>query len=67
MKASARRSLKWGPLPPNDVGRFAHHIREGEGRKIGKDGVQGGDTRPCPLIDNMSPAHMFQKVLLTYS
>ena len=25
-------SLKWGPLPPNEVGRITQHIREGEGK-----------------------------------
>ena len=31
--------LKWGPFPPNEVGRIVQHIRKGEGRKEGKDGV----------------------------
>ena len=25
--------LKWGPFPPNEVGRIAQHVRKGEGRK----------------------------------
>ena len=25
--------LKWGPLPPNEFGTVAQHIRKGEGRK----------------------------------
>ena len=29
--------LKWGPIPPNEVGRVAQHIRKGEGRKEAKD------------------------------
>ena len=29
--------LKWGPLPPNEVGRVAQHTRKGEERKDGKD------------------------------
>ena len=24
--------LKWGPFPPNEVGRIAQHVRKGEGR-----------------------------------
>ena len=31
-------SLNWGPLPPNEVGRIAQHVRKGEGRKQGKKG-----------------------------
>ena len=23
--------LKWGPLPPNELGRIAQHVRKGEG------------------------------------
>ena len=26
-------SPKWGPLPPNQVGRIAQHVRKGEGKK----------------------------------
>ena len=29
-------------LPPNEVGRIAQHVRIGEGRKDGKDGVGMG-------------------------
>ena len=29
--------LKWGPLPPNYVGRIAQHVRKGDGRKGGRD------------------------------
>ena len=29
--------LKWGPFPPNEIGRIAQHVREGEGRNQGKD------------------------------
>ena len=29
--------LKWGPFPPDEVGRIVQHVRKGEGRK-------GGDT-----------------------
>ena len=25
--------LKWGPYPPNEVGRIAQHVSKGEGRK----------------------------------
>ena len=25
--------LKWGPFPPNEVGRIEQHVRKGEGRK----------------------------------
>ena len=31
--------LKWGPFPPNKVGKMAQHVRKGDGRKEGKDGV----------------------------
>ena len=31
-------ALKWGPFPPNEVGRIAQHFKTGEGRKKGKDG-----------------------------
>ena len=31
--------LKWGPLPPNDVGKIAQYFRKGEGRNDGKDGI----------------------------
>ena len=31
--------LKCDPLIPNDIGRIAQHIMEGEGRKEGKDEV----------------------------
>jgi hypothetical protein len=31
--------LKWDPLPPNEVGRIAEHVRNGKIRKIGKSGV----------------------------
>jgi hypothetical protein len=27
------------PLPPNEVDRIAQHIKKGEGRQEGKDGV----------------------------
>ena len=27
------------PFPPNEGGRMAQHVRKGEGRKEGKDGV----------------------------
>ena len=30
--------LKWGPLHPDEVGRIAQHVGEGEGKKDGKDG-----------------------------
>ena len=30
--------LKWGSIPPNEVGRIAQHVRKGEGRKE-RDGV----------------------------
>ena len=30
--------LKWGPLPPNEVGRITQHIRNGRGRKEGRCG-----------------------------
>ena len=31
--------LKWGPLPPNEIGRIAQHVSNGKGGKEGKDGV----------------------------
>jgi hypothetical protein len=31
--------LKLGLFPPNEVGRIAQHLRKGEGKKEGKDGV----------------------------
>ena len=31
-----RHRLKWGPFPPNEVGRIAQHVRKGEGRKYFK-------------------------------
>ena len=36
---STSHRLKWGPFPPNEVGRIAQHVRKGEGKKEGKDGV----------------------------
>ena len=30
-------SLKWGPFPPNEVSRIAHHLRKGEERKEGRN------------------------------
>ena len=30
--------IKWGPLPPTEVGRTAQHIREGEGLKERRKG-----------------------------
>ena len=30
--------LKWGPFPPNEVGRIAQHVTMGDRRKDGKDG-----------------------------
>ena len=29
--------LRWVSLPPNEVGRIAQHVGEGEGRKEGKE------------------------------
>ena len=29
----AVRAVKWGPLPPNDVGRITQHARRGDGWK----------------------------------
>jgi hypothetical protein len=37
MESVRRHPLKWGPLPPNDIGRIAYHVSE-EGRQEGKDG-----------------------------
>ena len=31
--------LKWGPLPPNEVGRIAQHVKKGEGGKEGMNEV----------------------------
>ena len=31
---------KWGPFPPNEVGRIAQHVRKGEIRKAGKMGKE---------------------------
>jgi hypothetical protein len=33
-----RHCLKWGPFPPNEVGRIAQHVRMGEGWKLPRDG-----------------------------
>ena len=33
-------SPQWGPFPPNGVGRIAQHVRKGEGRNQGKDGIR---------------------------
>ena len=30
--------LKWGPFPPNEVGRIAQHVKKGERWSEGKDG-----------------------------
>ena len=38
MKATILRH-KWGPFPPNKVGRIAHQVKEEEGRKEGKDTI----------------------------
>ena len=41
---------------PNEVGRIAQHIRKGEGRKLGKDGVgiffdsSGNSPRPLQFL-----------------
>jgi hypothetical protein len=35
-----------GPLPPNEVDRIAQHVREGEGRKEGKDGESRSGRSP---------------------
>ena len=32
-------SFQMGSFPPNEVGRIAQHVRKGEGRKEGRDGV----------------------------
>ena len=43
--------LKWGPLPPNYIGRIAEHVRDGEGKKEkGKD-REGYPFMPCYLIE----------------
>ena len=31
--------LKWGPLPPNEVGRIAQHVKKGKGRKKERAGL----------------------------
>ena len=36
--------LKWGSLPPNEVGRITRYVRKGEGRKGGKDVVGNSVT-----------------------
>ena len=36
---STSHRLKWGPFPPNEIGRIAQHVGKGEGRKEGRDGV----------------------------
>jgi hypothetical protein len=36
--ATSRR-LKWGPFPLNEIGAIAQHVRKGDGRKEGKDGI----------------------------
>ena len=35
MKAVKPVIGSWSPLPPNEVGRIAQHVRKGEGRKEG--------------------------------
>ena len=40
--------LKWGPLPPNEVGRFAQHVRKEVGKKEGNDEV----TKVIKIKDN---------------
>ena len=49
--ASSHR-LKWGPSPPNEVGRISQHVRKGEGRKKGWDGGVGVEaiTRSLAII-----------------
>jgi hypothetical protein len=34
-------SSQWGPLPPNEIGRFAQQAREGEGWKEKSKGLGG--------------------------
>ena len=38
---ATNHQLKWGPFPPNEVGRIAQHVRKGEGRAI---------RCPCTLL-----------------
>ena len=33
----AVQTVNRGPLPPNEVGRIAQHVREGEGKKEGNE------------------------------
>ena len=39
MKIAISHRLKWDSLPQNNIYRIARHIREGDGRKEGKDRV----------------------------
>ena len=43
--------LKWGPLPPNEVGRIAQHVKEEEGRRERKN-KEYSDAPYCifPLV-----------------
>ena len=36
MNAGDQSSPQMGPFPPNEVGRIAQHVREGERRNEGK-------------------------------
>ena len=37
MKDMTIHCLKWGPFPPNEVGRIKQHVGEGDGRKEGNE------------------------------
>jgi hypothetical protein len=35
--SATNHCLKWSPFPPDDVGRIAQDVRDGEGRRKQKD------------------------------
>ena len=49
MGCATSRRLKWGPFPPNEVGRIAQYARKRVGRIEGKDVV--GIVFTCILIE----------------
>jgi hypothetical protein len=52
--------LKWDTFPPNEVGRIAQHVRNGEGRKKGKDGCLKWDPLvPGSAIWGIITLHMW--------
>ena len=64
LKTSARRPsdssyptihrLKWGSLPPNEVGRIAQHVSKGEGRKGQVGLIRSLNKHPAQLLGEVS-------------